>query len=225
LYQDKWTYPPFSAHMDEQGNIYARGSQDTKCVGIQYLEAIRRLKLNGQRCRRTIHVSFVPDEDMGGILGMRYFVHTTDFKVLNVGFVLGEGFASPFKTFSAFYGERSIWHVVIKCVGNPGHASVMMSDTAGEKLRVIIDRFMDFRASEIAKFSTDPTKMLATFSKITCVNLMKVWVGIMQCFRYKILWKRYLSISLYLKIKKNQHRLFFFHLLLYWIYESKYQML
>ena len=30
--------------MDEHGNIFARGSQDMKCVGMQYLEAIRLLK-------------------------------------------------------------------------------------------------------------------------------------------------------------------------------------
>jgi len=182
LNQAKWTYPPFSAHMDDQGNIYARGSQDTKCIGIQYLEAIRRLKLNGQCCQRTIHVSFIPEEDEGGILGMRKFVHTADFKVLNVGFVLDEGCASPFETFCAFYGERSTWHVEIKCVGNPSHASVMNSNTAGEKMRVIIDRFMNFRASESGKLCTDITMLLPTLSKITCVNLTKVWVGIANMF-------------------------------------------
>lgn len=31
-----------------------------KCVGIQYLEAIRRLKNNGVKLKRTLHVSFVP---------------------------------------------------------------------------------------------------------------------------------------------------------------------
>lgn len=31
-----------------------------KCVGIQYIEAVRRLKDDGVRLRRTIHMSFVP---------------------------------------------------------------------------------------------------------------------------------------------------------------------
>lgn len=31
-----------------------------KSVGIQYLEAIRRLKANGVALKRTIHISFVP---------------------------------------------------------------------------------------------------------------------------------------------------------------------
>lgn len=60
IIKEKWTYKPFSAHIDEKGNIYARGTQDMKCVGIQYLEAIRRLKNNGVKLRRTLHVSFVP---------------------------------------------------------------------------------------------------------------------------------------------------------------------
>lgn len=46
--------------MDNQGNIYARGAQDMKCVGIQYLEAIRRLKKDNVTVRRTIHILFVP---------------------------------------------------------------------------------------------------------------------------------------------------------------------
>lgn len=46
--------------MDENGNIYARGAQDMKCVSIQYLEAIRYLKQNGVKLRRTVHISFVP---------------------------------------------------------------------------------------------------------------------------------------------------------------------
>ena len=58
--QSKWSHDPFGAEKDDQGNIYARGAQDMKSVGIQYLEAIRRLKLKGFVPLRTVHVSFVP---------------------------------------------------------------------------------------------------------------------------------------------------------------------
>jgi len=58
--QEKWTHEPFSAYKDKNGNIFARGAQDMKCVGIQYLEAVRRLKSKGVRLRRTIHISFMP---------------------------------------------------------------------------------------------------------------------------------------------------------------------
>ena len=57
---DKWTHDPFAAHKDEQGRIYGRGAQDMKCVTIQYLEAIRRLKQNGSILKRTVHLTFMP---------------------------------------------------------------------------------------------------------------------------------------------------------------------
>lgn len=174
VFEDKWTYPPFDAHIDEKGNIYARGSQDMKCVGIQYLEAIRRMKLTGQRFKRTIHISFVPDEEIGGVLGMEDFVHTKDFQALNIGFALDEGVASPEESFFMFYGERSIWHVVIECSGNPGHGSLLLDNTAGEKIRVIIDRFMDFRAKEKAKLE-DPKIQLGD---ITSINLTLLKGGV-----------------------------------------------
>ena len=61
----KWVHPPLGAHIDEQGNIFARGSQDVKCVGMQYLESIRRLKSSGFHPKRSLYLSFVPDEEIG----------------------------------------------------------------------------------------------------------------------------------------------------------------
>ena len=58
--QEKWTHDPFSADKDKNGNIFARGAQDMKCVGIQYLEAVRQLVSKGVQLRRTVHISFVP---------------------------------------------------------------------------------------------------------------------------------------------------------------------
>ncbi|KAG1359004.1 putative aminoacylase-1 [Cocos nucifera] len=63
----KSAHPPFSADLDPTtGNIYARGSQDMKCVGLQYLEAIRRLRAATFAPDRTIYLSFVPDEEIVG---------------------------------------------------------------------------------------------------------------------------------------------------------------
>ncbi|XP_043487472.1 aminoacylase-1-like [Polistes fuscatus] len=175
VFEDKWTYPPFSAHMDEHGNIYARGSQDMKCVGIQYLEAIRRMKMSNQRFKRTIHISFVPDEEIGGKLGMKEFVHTNDFKALNIGFALDEGVASPTDTFFMFNGERSIWHVEVHCTGNPGHGSLLLDNTAGEKIRVIINRFMDLRALEKEKLKDTEKYQIGD---VTTINLTQLKGGV-----------------------------------------------
>ena len=34
VFPDCWTYPPFEAHKDSEGRIWARGSQDMKSVGV-----------------------------------------------------------------------------------------------------------------------------------------------------------------------------------------------
>lgn len=110
VFADNWTHRPFGADMDAEGRIFARGAQDMKCVGVQYLAAIRSLRRAGvQRLRRTVHLSFVPDEEIGGQLGMQAFVATPEFAALNVGFALDEGIASPTDVFSVFYAERAVW--------------------------------------------------------------------------------------------------------------------
>ncbi|XP_011494772.1 PREDICTED: aminoacylase-1-like [Ceratosolen solmsi marchali] len=174
VFPEYWTHDPFGAEMDDKGNIYARGSQDMKCVGIQYLEAIRRMKLNGQKLKRTIHITFVPEEEVGGINGMRDFVKTNDFKNLNIGFTLDEGVTSPTNNYYLFHGERSIWQIEVHCPGNAGHASLLLDNTPGEKLRVIIDKFMDFRAEQKAKLS-NPNKQIGD---VTSVNLTQIAGGV-----------------------------------------------
>ena len=60
VFEENWTHPPFGAEMDDEGKIFARGTQDMKCVGMQYLGALRHLKKKGKTFKRTIHLSFVP---------------------------------------------------------------------------------------------------------------------------------------------------------------------
>ena len=92
VFEEYWTHPPFAAEIDENGDIFARGAQDCKCVGTQYLAAIRALKRQGiKQLKRTVHVTFVPDEEELGTLGMGGFVETEAFKKMNVGFALDEG--------------------------------------------------------------------------------------------------------------------------------------
>ena len=80
VFPDQWDHPPFSAHKTDDGWIYGRGTQDMKCVGIWYMEAIRNLKKQGFQPKRTIHVMWVPDEEIGGHDGMEKLIETDFFK-------------------------------------------------------------------------------------------------------------------------------------------------
>ncbi|KAL1116413.1 hypothetical protein AAG570_004887, partial [Ranatra chinensis] len=176
VFAEKWTHDPFGAEMDANGNIYARGAQDMKCVGIQYLEAVKRLKRQGTKSlRRTVHISFVPDEEIGGVDGMGKWVCTEDFRRLNVGCALDEGMASTDQNYFLFYGERSIWQVHIHCPGTPGHGSLILPNTAGEKLQKVIDAFMGLRQREKERLESNPNLRLGD---VTTINLTTLKGGV-----------------------------------------------
>lgn len=59
VFPENWTHPPFGAEIDDEGRIFARGTQDMKCVGMQYLGAIRALMRSGAKFKRTIQISFI----------------------------------------------------------------------------------------------------------------------------------------------------------------------
>ncbi|OWF35113.1 aminoacylase-1-like [Mizuhopecten yessoensis] len=175
VFTEHWKVDPFAAEKMENGDIYGRGTQDMKCNAIIFLEAVRRIKTEGQRLNRTIHLTFVPDEEIGGILGMAKFVVHEEFTKLNVGFAFDEGLANPTDAFTVFYGERAPWWVRVKCPGKPGHGSRFIEDTAAEKFRRIINSFLDFRAKEEKKLNGNACLKLGD---VTTVNLTNVQGGV-----------------------------------------------
>ncbi|KAJ8445117.1 hypothetical protein Cgig2_029489 [Carnegiea gigantea] len=79
-----WDPPPFVAVRNPDGKIFARGVQDDKSIPVQYLEAIRNLREVHQfESIRTVHLSCVPDEEIGGFVGAAKFVESKDFEELN----------------------------------------------------------------------------------------------------------------------------------------------
>ena len=112
-----------------------------KCVGVQYMEALRRLKAtkvpststaprpnrSGEEIQgsflRTVHIVWGPDEEITGTLGMAKFVETTELAALNIGFALDEGIASPDETYIVAHAERCMWWLRVVATGAPGHGS------------------------------------------------------------------------------------------------------
>lgn len=172
--EEKWTYPPFDAVVSDDGYIYARGTQDMKGIGMMHLEAIRRLKDAGVRLKRTVHITFVPDEEIGGVDGMRAFSESLEFKQLNIGFALDESAPNPHPNeILAFHGERTSRQIIVTCRGEPGHGSLLGSGTAGEKLHYIINKFMTLRAEEKKKADSG-----VWFGDVTTINLTQLSGGV-----------------------------------------------
>ncbi|VUZ43495.1 unnamed protein product [Hymenolepis diminuta] len=187
--REKWTHDPFAAEMTPNGNIYARGAQDMKSVGIQHLEAIRRLKLEGFVPKRTIYLTYLPDEEVGGGHGMQPFVEGRKpsdpnapneicFEDMNVGFCLDEGIASSRpNTFYAFYEERSPWWVKFVISGNAGHGSRFIENTAVEKLHRLMGKLLAFRNSEKRKLEAMKGNDLALGSVVS-TNITVIHCGV-----------------------------------------------
>ena len=121
---------------------------DMKCVGLQYLEAIRKLQKSEFEPTRTIYLSFVPDEEIGGHDGAKKLAESDVFEKMNVAFVLDEGLASPGEKYRAFYAERSPMWLVIKAKGAPGHGAKLCDNSAMENLLKSIESVRRFRTSQ-----------------------------------------------------------------------------
>jgi aminoacylase len=173
--ETKWNTDPFGAHKDENGNIYARGAQDMKCVGIQHLEAVSRLKEAGHVPKRTVHISFVPDEEIGGKDGMEKFVKTEAFAALNVGFALDEGLANPGEECMTYYGERSAWWVVAEATGPTGHGSQLFQDTAVDRLLNFLQPYHQWRKEESLKLHGEGSTL--ALGDVTTVNINMIKAG------------------------------------------------
>ncbi|KAI4307289.1 hypothetical protein L6164_030493 [Bauhinia variegata] len=170
----KWVHPPFSAVRTSDGKIFARGAQDDKCIAMQYLEAIRNLKQKKFVPTRTIHISYVPDEEIGGVDGAAKFAASKEFRDLNVGFVLDEGQASPGDEFRVFYADRIPWHMKIKAKGQPGHGSRMYDNSAMENLMKSCELVSRFRESHF-----DVVKAgIAANSEVISINPVYVKAGV-----------------------------------------------
>ncbi|XP_050364525.1 uncharacterized protein LOC126783155 [Argentina anserina] len=172
----KWAHPPFSAHLTPEGHVFARGAQDDKCIAIQYLEAIRNLQASSFRPIRTVHVSYVPDEEIGGLDGAAKFAVSDEFKELNVGFVLDEGQANPGDEIRVFYADRTPWNLIVKAKGMPGHGSRMFDNSAMENLMESVEVMTRFREAQFDEVKAGN----APFSEVISVNPVYMKAGIVS---------------------------------------------
>lgn len=141
--EEHWNTDAFAA-VEKDGRIFGRGTQDMKCVCAQYILAMAR---QVEALRRTVHFTFVPDEEIGGAEGMKAFIDTGLFKSIlgNVGVAFDEGLANPLNKFTTFYGERAPLWLNIKSKGPTGHGSRFIADTAVEKLLAFTSKAIAFR--------------------------------------------------------------------------------
>lgn len=171
--KEEWKHDPFEAVMDKNGDIYGRGAQDTKCIGIQYLEAIKNLQSKGFKPLRTVHISFVSEEEVGGGDGFAKLINSSVFESLNVGVALDEGLTSETETYRVSNGERSPWWLEIKAMGRPGHGSSLYDNSALENLMKSLEAIEMYRAAQFDLLKAG----LAKEGDVTSINAVYLKAG------------------------------------------------
>uniref|UniRef100_A0A2C9KUS4 N-acyl-aliphatic-L-amino acid amidohydrolase n=1 Tax=Biomphalaria glabrata TaxID=6526 RepID=A0A2C9KUS4_BIOGL len=78
------------------------------------------------------------------------------------------GLASSEEHFRVFYAERNVWWLEVTCHGNPGHGSAFLANTAAEKLRRVINRFLEHRQQQQQRLASDPS---LSAGDVTSINL------------------------------------------------------
>jgi len=96
-------------------------------------------------------------------------------KNLNIGLALDEGVASPDDVYKIFYAERVKWWLEAKCIGNPGHGSKFIENTAAEKMKKVVDKFLAYRDEQKQLLENNPN---LTLGDVTTVNLTLVNGGV-----------------------------------------------
>jgi len=132
-----WAYPPFEGRIAE-GYIWGRGAMDFKFAVTGILEAVEMLLGEGFQPRRTIHLAFGHDEEVGGQKGAALIADLLQSRGVELEYVLDEGQAitdgivQSISEPVAFVGiaEKGFVSVELTAEGDGGHSSMPPPETA-----------------------------------------------------------------------------------------------
>ncbi len=128
--ETKWQADPFAGEIKD-GFVWGRGSWDDKANLIAQMEAVERLVAAGFQPRRTVHLIYGADEEVGGLRGAAKIAQLLaerkvklDF-VIDEGLLITEGVLPGLEPPGAIIGiaEKGYLSVVLKVPATPGHSS------------------------------------------------------------------------------------------------------
>ena len=166
---DPWQHPPMSGAIAD-GQIWGRGTVDTKSLGILQLEAIRQLLAKGQQPKRTIHYVAMPDEETQGPAGAGWFVREYLPTLGNVGWVMNEGALGNFDMLApdltamlVQVAEKQPLWLTVRITGESGHGSAPHGRNAADALIRALDRLK--KATLRAEITPTVAAMLAALGE------------------------------------------------------------
>lgn len=126
-----WAEPPFAGTVKD-GFVWGRGASDDKGNLVAQMEAIELLAAGGFQPRRTIHLVFGADEEVGGERGAKGIAALLKSRserlsfVIDEGLLITDGIMPGLKKPAALIGiaEKGYLSVVLTVPATPGHSSM-----------------------------------------------------------------------------------------------------
>ncbi len=146
---DDWTHPPFAAEIhDDDGvpMVWGRGAIDMKDMDAMILSVVRDRLRSGRRPRRPLVLSFLADEEAGGLFGSHWLVEHRPVLFEGVGVAIGEvgGFSFTVDDHLRLYlieaAEKGISWMQLTADGRAGHGSMVNQENAVTRLAETVAR-------------------------------------------------------------------------------------
>jgi acetylornithine deacetylase/succinyl-diaminopimelate desuccinylase-like protein len=155
---DKWKHPPFSGAVLD-GEIWGRGAQDCKSLGIVELMALLLLKREGFQPKRDIVYMATADEETGGKWGVGWLFENHP-QLMKAEYVINEGggvgmIVGRKNVYTCQTAEKGICWLKLTFRGEPGHASVPHGDNCVVKMAKAIERISAYRSPLRRNRTTD----------------------------------------------------------------------
>ena len=142
--REYWDTDPLEAVIKD-GMIYARGTSDTKSLGIMHLEAFLYLYRNNIQLNRDVIFVATADEEAGGFFGAGWLIENRPEIFDGVGYLLNEGGGATLMENDQIQLEievaqkRPYWLKLI-ATDIPGHGSAPRTTSATTRLIAALSR-------------------------------------------------------------------------------------
>jgi acetylornithine deacetylase/succinyl-diaminopimelate desuccinylase-like protein len=145
--REAWDTDPLKA-VEIDGQLYGRGTLDTKGLGIMHLEAFLALHRSGQALNRDVIFMATADEEAGGFYGAGWLVENRREIFDGAGYLLNEGGSGT------IYGggkiairielaqKRPYW-LRLTATDKPGHGSRPLPTSATTRLIAALQRIQE----------------------------------------------------------------------------------
>jgi len=155
---EKWKQSPLSGAVID-GEIWGRGAQDCKSLGVIELLAFLLLRREGFHPRREIVYMATADEETGGKWGVGWLFQNHPEK-MKAQYVINEGGGVSFPVgqrnlYTCQTAEKGICWLKLTFRGKPGHGSVPHDDNCIVKMARAIEKISSYRSPLRPTLTTD----------------------------------------------------------------------